>query len=525
MPRRKSSNTGRRPDGLSAAEHAHLDTWIVAIAGEARGKPILTASGDWRFGSTSGALCVYANGQYHDFSGGAHEHGWNALHLIEHLHPDADPLAWARNWLALHPDNGSFAAAKDLAEDSQWDYAELEATAFIKALHNGAAPIAGTPGLLYLTTARGLPLSPEDMAPLRWVDGYRGDEGALLAPVTDQNGELVKLMVIHVTREGVKSPHSPSRMTINGARRPGLCRLGMPGPTAVETEGLEKGLAARAAGAEYVVVTGGTTIGKVSLPTAVKTVIVARDADPAGSPADVALWRGVVRRLGQGLTVVVTVQPNIIAPADAPFLKDLDDLWRHDPALVARLLKDANLKHATHGRLGPVADEALLSTASWLDAIALGRARKGVAELLGTSLDAFDKEMAKRFRERSEAHADAAQAHPGGPEPWDQPVTDMGAVADEAARIIKRYVSAPDTHIDTVVVWSAFAHALHKEDLCIDISPRLAIQSPEKDSGKSTLMKLVRILVPRPKGGGLANRVVTVPCGRRPQGHHAGRRG
>jgi hypothetical protein len=35
------------------------------------------------------------------------------------------------------------------------------------------------------------------------------------------------------------------------------------------------------------------------------------------------------------------------------------------------------------GRGARDADEALLSTASRLDAVALGRARKGVAELLG----------------------------------------------------------------------------------------------------------------------------------------------
>ena len=67
---------------LSAAETARLNTWIVAIAGEARGTPTSDSSGSWRFGSNRSGLCVYANGQYHDFSGGAREHGYNALQLI-----------------------------------------------------------------------------------------------------------------------------------------------------------------------------------------------------------------------------------------------------------------------------------------------------------------------------------------------------------------------------------------------------------------------------------------------------------
>ena len=131
----------------------------------------------------------------------------------------------------------------------------------------------------------------------------------------------------HVTPDGRKSPHEPARITIRGAKRPGLVRFGSPGPKAVEAEGLEKGLAARAAGAEYVVVSGGVAnLGKVPLPPIVRSVVIARDADPAGSPADQALWRGVVRRLGQGLKVAVTARPNDIAPKDAPPLKDLDDL-------------------------------------------------------------------------------------------------------------------------------------------------------------------------------------------------------
>ena len=189
----------------------------------------------------------------------------------------------------------------------------------------------------YLTQTRGLPLRPEDQAELRWVADYRGDEGALLAPVTDDDGKLVKLLVTHVTVDGRKSPHGSGRTTIRGARRPGLCRFGSPGPNVVETEGLEKGLAARAAGAEYVVVSRRRCpiSARSRFRRSVRSVVIARDADPAGSPADQALWRGVVRRLGQGLKVAVTARPNDIAPKDAPPLKDLDDVWRYDPDLVS----------------------------------------------------------------------------------------------------------------------------------------------------------------------------------------------
>jgi Protein of unknown function (DUF3631) len=402
---------------LCAAEHARLDSWMVAIAREARGHAVADSSGNWRFGS-KGGLCVYANGQYHDFSGGAREHGFNALQLIEHLNPAEDAVAWVRAWLAQHSGNGSFTPGESEPVD---DFAEVEAMAFLTSLYNGAAPIDGTPGYIYLTKTRGLPLRREDQAQLRWIANYRGDEGALLAPVTDDEGKLVKLLVIYVALDGRKSPYGSGRATIRGAKRRGLYRLGSPGPNVVETEGLEKGLAARAAGAEYVVIAGGASnLGKVPLPPLVRSIVIARDADPAGSPSDLALWRAVVHRLGQGLQVAVTARPNDIAPNDAPSLKDLDDVYRYDPEIASVLLKGANLEH---GRLGEAADDAILDLASRLDAVALSRARKGIAQLLGTSLGALDDELALRVRARIEAREAQGARAADGPEPWDDVVT------------------------------------------------------------------------------------------------------
>jgi hypothetical protein len=98
------------PADLSAAEHARLDTCMVDIAAEARGVAVPDGSGNYRFGSSSSGLCVYQNGQFHDFAGGAHGH--NSLQLIEHLYPRENSVSWAREWLARHPSNGSFVASR-----------------------------------------------------------------------------------------------------------------------------------------------------------------------------------------------------------------------------------------------------------------------------------------------------------------------------------------------------------------------------------------------------------------------------
>ena len=476
--------------GLSATEHARLNGFMLDIAGAARGTPIADSSGNWRFGS-KGGLCVFANGQFHDFSGGAREHGFSAFQLIEHLHPAEDATQWARAWLATHSGAGAFVPGE--GDEPADDHPEIEAMTFVEHLYNSAKPIDDTPGAVYITQTRGLPLRPEDQAQLRWVANYRGDEGALLAPVTDDDGKLVRLLVTHIAPDGCKSKHEPARITIRGAKKPGLYRLGSPTAKAIETEGIEKGLAARAAGAEYVIVSAGVAnLGKVSLPTSVRDVVIARDADPAGSPADQALWRGVVRRLGQGLKAVVTARPNDIAPKDAPPLKDLDDVWLYDPELVPVLLNGANLEP---GRLGDAVDNAILDLVSRLDAIELGRARKGIAGLLMTGLGGLDDKIGEIIRKRvatPEDGTDEAKLLP-----WPDPVTDFGSVLDTVAGVLQKILAAPSTHLDAETLWAAHTHLLLRRELGIRHSPRLAIQSKLEDSGKTTAMTALLYIAAR----------------------------
>ena len=196
--------------GLSAAELARLDSYVLDIAG-ARGAPVADSSGNWRFGS-KGSLLVAANGQFHSFEDGTH--GFSAFQLIEHLHPAEDAVAWGRAWLATHPGVGAFTPGESDPVD---DFAEVEATTYIQSLYGGAAALNDRPGAIYLTQTRGLPLAPEDALQLRWVADFRGAEGGLIAPITNDDGKLVRLLVTHVTADGLKSPHAPARITLRGA--------------------------------------------------------------------------------------------------------------------------------------------------------------------------------------------------------------------------------------------------------------------------------------------------------------------
>jgi hypothetical protein len=488
---------------LSAAEFARFESYILEIAREAKGAGTLASDGPYRFGAKQG-LCVYLNGQFHDFSGGPRPHGYGALELVQHLYPNEDPIAWAIAWLAQHPGNGAFIRGEGEPGD---DFKEVEATAYINALYNGGALIDDTPGYTYLArprtddspTTRGLPLLPEDQAKLRWVANYRGEEGLLVFPATDDEDKLVKLFGIHIAPDGEKSPHAPARITIRGAQRPGLLRFGEPGPKAIEVEGPEKALAVRARDYLFVVAVGGVSnIGKAPLPGAVQSVVIGRDGDDPGSPSDVALYRGAARRLGQGFKTTITARPNDITPKDAPPCKDLDDLYRYDPEYVSVSIDGSNLEH---GRLGEAVDEAIYLEALRLSPGQLNRAARGLMSLLRISTKSA---LAGEVRRRIDARREAAPG-PGaeaGPEPYPDPVTDIGGVLNDAAAEIKKHVAAPDTHFHTAALWALQAHLIHKPELDIDIVARLGFQSLEWNSGKTTFMDAVGEMVPRPLRAG-----------------------
>jgi putative DNA primase/helicase len=79
------------------------------------------------------------------------------------------------------------------------------------------------------------------------------------------------------------------------------------------------------------------------------------------------------------------------------------------------------------------------------------------------------------------------------PELWPESV-DGVALLDELTRTVSRFLSAADDTFKIVALWIVYAYAY---DL-FDVSPLLAIVSPEKRCGKTTLLILLDMLVPRP---------------------------
>ena len=143
----------------------------------------------------------------------------------------------------------------------------------------------------------------------------------------------------------------------------------------------------------------------------------------------------------------------------------------------------------------PFYDEALR-----LDAVALGRARKGLAQLLGIPLGALDDEVRRRIR-----LAEVRRKEPAGrtgSSAMGRPSHRYRRGPGRRSARMKKHVAAPDTHFDTAALWCLHAHLIHRAELGIDVTPRLGFQSPEENSGKTTFMKTVRELVPRAQGPG-----------------------
>ena len=79
------------------------------------------------------------------------------------------------------------------------------------------------------------------------------------------------------------------------------------------------------------------------------------------------------------------------------------------------------------------------------------------------------------------------------PEPWPEPV-DGAALLDSIAEAIRRFVVLSDHCRDTAALWALHSCLID----CFLVSPRLAISSPAKQCGKTTLLDVLACLVLRP---------------------------
>ncbi|MCC5793862.1 MAG: DUF3631 domain-containing protein, partial [Chromatiales bacterium] len=180
--------------------------------------------------------------------------------------------------------------------------------------------------------------------------------------------------------------------------------------------------------------------------------------------------RGLDRAEAEALLGVAALNCKPPLPADEA-LQCLDSAWRYEapqeaPPEIAELAR--------------------------LPALEYERVRKEHAELLGMRVSVLDEQV-----ERGRAAAGQPEEAIPCPLPIVEPARDPqdGAVLlDELAALFRRYVVLPPHAAETLALWVLFSW-------CIDsvrVAPVLAITSPEKRCGKTTVLSLLAGLCRRP---------------------------
>ncbi len=137
-------------------------------------------------------------------------------------------------------------------------------------------------------------------------------------------------------------------------------------------------------------------------------------------------------------------------------------------------------------------DDAEIGRLAKLKLVEYERERKDAAGRLNIRASILDRLVAA---ERGQSDDDGKQGRAltlPEPEPWHEPVHGS-ELLDALFAAICRHVVAPEWAVVSIVLWALHTYLLD----CFGISPRLAITSPEKGCGKTTLLDVLSHLVMR----------------------------
>jgi putative DNA primase/helicase len=159
----------------------------------------------------------------------------------------------------------------------------------------------------------------------------------------------------------------------------------------------------------------------------------------------------------------------------------------HDWKALPTKVSDTNQKQKDAAEQGE--KELLDALAKMPKGVAFARERKRLADTLGVDKKDIDAEIRNR---RDEFAKDAPLYGHWINEPWPEPV-DGDALLRDIITKIRKHVIIPHDYALACALWVVFAWC-HDE---ATFSPILAITAADKDSGKSTLLKVISFLLPR----------------------------
>jgi hypothetical protein len=223
------------------------------------------------------------------------------------------------------------------------------------------------------------------------------------------------------------------------------------------------------------------------------TVVVIEDV----LPADSAEAEQHVRQMERGVDDLLLAGKSVLRAGPPPCgcCKDVDAALGKHPIEELR----SWLTSAAPAALS--LDGEARRCAKLKDPLRRGQAIKDVIDRHGLRkggmVTAFREQVAKygggKSKEDEDEDRAADAAHPEVL-PWAYPVNGA-AVLDEVVDTVKRYILLPDVMADAIALWAAFSHGLE----LFWFNPRLALCSPVKRCGKTTLVEVLKGLVARPK--------------------------
>jgi 5S rRNA maturation endonuclease (ribonuclease M5) len=176
----------------------------------------------------------------------------------------------------------------------------------------------------------------------------------------------------------------------------------------------------------------------------------------------------------------------LVAAPDAATWLAARDAADRKPDQIDRLIEEARTDPGA-----PFEDEAIdfLATLKARDSAAYERARARL-KAANVRITALDQEV-----ERRKPTAKTVGAGAGEIEPWPDPA-DGGALMGELVAAIRRYaVLQSNTQAIAVALWAIHTHTIGTAE----VAPRLLINSPVPECGKTVLVGTIARLVPRPE--------------------------
>lgn len=317
--------------------------------------------------------------------------------------------------------------------------------------------------------------------------GLRVDaDGRLLVPVRNGTGELQSLQ--RITADGEK------RFLGGGQMTGGYFAIGgRPTDTLCIAEGYATGASIHeATGFPVAVAFNAGNLPAVAQALREKLadcrLIVCADDDARteGNP-------GLTKAREAALAVGALLAVPDFGPDRAPSMTDFNDLSAsHGPEAVRRAI--ANASAPAKAEQDSPTDDVVIARLVTLNPLEYDRCREAEANRLGVRVGTLDAMVCKARGETETGDGQGRAIRFEVVEPWPDPV-DGAALLDDIAATASRHLVLPDHGSEMLALWAALTWIADKAR----VLPLLAITSPEKRCGKTTVLDWLTRLCHRPR--------------------------